>query len=156
MKTNLNFKVDTPTKNGRIYPRNLLEGELKRKIEKNNLLISKESESYLHNAIGVVKDSSILEDGSIKIEYDLLSQFKDLEKLELLLTTNGIGNVVREGAIDIVTELEISNLFFLPALQKFIKCEKCKNDFSLCENLNNAECKRKKLIKKNYLKIIYS
>ena len=110
MKTNLNFKVDTPTKNGRIYPRNLLEGELKRKIENNNLLISKESESYLHNAIGVVKDSSILEDGSIVIEYDLLSNFKDLEKLELPLTTNGIGNLVSEGAVDIVTELEISKI----------------------------------------------
>jgi hypothetical protein len=156
MKTNLNFKVDTPTKNGRIYPRNLLEGELKRKIENNNLLISKESESYLHNAIGVVNDSSIFEDGSIEIEYDLLSNFKDIEKLELLLTTNGIGNVVNEGAVDIVTELEISNLFFPPALLKFIKCEKCKNDFSLCDNFNNAECERKKLIKKNYLKIIYS
>jgi hypothetical protein len=156
MKTNLNFKVDTPTKNGRIYPRNLLEGELKRKIENNNLLISKESESYLHNAIGVVSDSSIFEDGSIEIEYDLLSNFKDLEKLELLLTTNGIGNVVNEGAVDLVTELEISNLFFPPALLKFIKCEKCKNDFSLCDNFNNAECERKKLIKKNYLKIIYS
>ena len=156
MKTNLNFKVDTPTKNGRIYPRNLLEGELKRKIENNNLLISKESESYLHNAIGVVNDSSIFEDGSIEIEYDLLSNFKDLEKLELLLTTNGIGNVVNEGAVIIVTELEISNLFFPPALLKFIKCEKCKNDFSLCDNFNNAECERKKLIKKNYLKIIYS
>jgi hypothetical protein len=156
MKTNLNFKVDTPTKNGRIYPRNLLEGELKRKIENNNLLISKKSESYLHNAIGVVNDSSILEDGSIEIEYDLLSNFKDIEKLELLLTTNGIGNVVNEGAVDIVTELEISNLFFPPALLKFIKCEKCKNDFSLCDNFNNAECERKKLIKKNYLKIIYS
>ena len=156
MKTNLNFKVDTPTKNGRIYPRNLLEGELKRKIENNNLLISKESESYLHNAIGVVNDSSILKDGSIEIEYDLLSNFKDLEKLELLLTTNGIGNVVNEGAFVIVTELEISNLFFPPALLKFIKCEKCKNDFSLCDNFNNAECERKKLIKKNYLKIIYS
>jgi hypothetical protein len=47
MKTNLNFKIDTPPKNGRIYPRNLLEGELKRKIEKNNLLISKESESLI-------------------------------------------------------------------------------------------------------------
>jgi hypothetical protein len=156
MKTNLNFKVDTPTKNGRIYPRNLLEGELKRKIENNNLLISKESESYLHNAIGVVKDSSILEDGSIEIEYDLLSNFKDIEKLELLLTTNGIGNVVREGAVDIITELEISNLFFPPALLKFIKCEKCKNDFSLCENLNDGECERKKIIKNNYLKTIYS
>jgi hypothetical protein len=156
MKTNLNFKVDTPTKNGRIYPRNLLEGELKRKIENNNLLISKESESYLHNAIGVVKDSSILEDGSIEIEYDLLSNFKDIEKLELLLTTNGIGNVVREGAVDIITELEISNLFFPPALLKFIKCEKCKNDFSLCENLNEGECERKKIIKNNYLKTIYS
>ena len=156
MKTNLNFKVDTPTKNNRIYPRNLLEGELKRKIENNNLLISKESESYLHNAIGVVNDSSILEDGSIVIEYDLLSNFKDLEKLELPLTTNGIGNVVNEGAVDIVTELEISNLFFPPALLKFIECEKCKNDFSLCDNFNNTECERKKLIKKNYLKIIYS
>jgi len=156
MKTNLNFKVDTPTKNGRIYPRNLLESELKRKIENNNLLISKESESYLHNAIGVVKDSSILEDGSIVIEYDLLSNFKDIEKLELLLTTNGIGNVVREGAVDIITELEISNLFFPPALLKFIKCEKCKNDFSLCENLNDGECERKKIIKNNYLKTIYS
>ena len=156
MKTNLNFKVDTPTKNGRIYPRNLLEGELKRKIENNNLLISKESESYLHNAIGVVNDSSIIEDGSIEIEYDLLSNFKDLEKLELVLTTNGIGNVVNEGAVDVVTELEISNLFFPPALLKFIKCEKCKNDFSLCDNFNNAECERKKLIKNNYLKIIYS
>ena len=156
MKTNLNFKVDTPTKNDRIYPRNLLENELKRKIENNNLLISKESESYLHNAIGVVNDSSIFEDGSIEIEYDLLSNFKDLEKLELLLTTNGIGNVVNEGAVDIVTELEISNLFFPPALLKFIKCEKCKNDFSLCDNFNNAECERKKLIKNNYLKIIYS
>ena len=156
MKTNLNFKVDTPTKNGRIYPRNLLESELKRKIENNNLLISKESESYLHNAIGIVKDSTILEDGSIEIEYDLLSNFKDIEKLELLLTTNGIGNVIREGAVDIVTELEISNLFFPPALLKFIKCEKCKNDFSLCKNFNDAECERKKLIKKKYLKIIYS
>jgi hypothetical protein len=156
MKTNLNFKVDTLTKNGRIYPRNLLEGELKKKIEKNNLLISKESESYLHNAIGVVKDSSILEDGSIEVEYDLLSQFKDLEKLELLLTTNGIGNGIREGDVYRVTELEITNLFFPPAMLKFIKCEKCKNDFSLCENLNNSECERKKLIKKNYLKIIYS
>ena len=156
MKTNLNFKVDTPTKNGRIYPRNLLEGELKRKIENNNLLISKESESYLHNAIGVVNDSSVLEDGSIEIEYDLLSNFKDIEKLELPLTTNGIGNVVNEGGVDIVTELEISNLFFPPALLKFIECEKCKNDFSLCDNFNNAECERKKLIKKNYLKIIYS
>jgi hypothetical protein len=28
MQTNLNFKVDTPTKNVRIYPRNLLETEL--------------------------------------------------------------------------------------------------------------------------------
>ena len=156
MKTNLNFKVDTPTKNRRIYPRNLLEGELKRKIEKNNLLISKESESCLHNAIGIAKDSSILEDGSIEIEYDLLSKFKDLEKLELLLTTNGIGNGVREGNIYMVTELEITNLFFPPAMLKFIKCEKCKNDFSLCENLNDAECERKKLIKKNYLKIVYS
>ena len=156
MKTNLNFKVDTPTKYGRIYPRNLLEGELKRKIENNNLLISKESESFLHNAIGVVNDSSILEDGSIEVEYDLLSNFKDLEKLELPLTTNGIGNVVNEGAVDIVTELEISNLFFLPAPLKFIKCEKCKNDFSLCDNFNDAECERKKLIKKNYLKIVYS
>ena len=156
MKTNLNFKVDTPTKNDRIYPRNLLESELKRKIENNNLLISKESESSFHNAIGVVKDSSILEDGSIKIEYDLLSKFKDLEKLELLLTTNGIGNGVREGDIYMVTELEITNLFFPPAMLKFIKCEKCKNDFSLCENLNDAECERKKLIKKKYLKIIYS
>ena len=156
MKTNLNFKVDTPTKNGRIYPRNLLKDELKRKIENNNLLISKESESYLHNAIGVVNDSSILEDGSIVIEYDLLFNFKDLEKLELPLTTNGIGNVVNEGAVDIVTELEISNLFFPPALPKFIKCEKCKNDFSLCKNFNDSECERKKLIKENYLKIIYS
>jgi hypothetical protein len=156
MKTNLNFKVDTPTKNDRIYPRNLLESELKRKIENNNLLISKESESFLHNAIGVVNDSSILEDGSIEIEYDLLYKFKDLEKLELLLTTNGIGNGVREGDIYMVTELEITNLFFPPAMLKFIKCEKCKNDFSLCENFNDAKCKRKKLIKKKYLKIIYS
>ena len=156
MKTNLNFKVDTPTKNGRIYPRNILENELKRKIEKNNLIISKESESYFHNAIGVVKDSSILEDGSIKIEYDLLSKFKDLEKLELLLTTNGIGNGVREGDIYMVTELEITNLFFPPAMLKFIKCEKCRNDFLLCENFNDAKCERKKLIKKKYLNIIYS
>ena len=155
MKTNLNFKVDTPTKNDRIYPRNLLESELKRKIENNNLLISKESESFLHNDIGVVNDSSILEDGSIEIEYDLLYKFKDLEKLELLLTTNGIGNGIREGDIYMVTELEITNLFFPPAMLEFIKCEKCKNDFSLCENLNDAECERKKLIKKKYLKIIY-
>ena len=104
MKTNLNFKVDTPTKNGRIYPRNLLEGELKRKIENNNLLISKESESYLHNAIGVVNDSSILEDGSIEIEYDLLYKFKDLEKLELLLTTNGIGNVVNDDGLRVIVK----------------------------------------------------
>ena len=55
-----------------------------------------------------------------------------------------------------VTELEITNLFFPPAMLKFIKCEKCKNDFSLCDNFNNAECERKKLIKNNYLKIIYS
>jgi uncharacterized protein YkvS len=156
MKTNLNFKVDTPTKNGRIYPRKLLEDELKRKIKKNNLIISKESQSYPHNVIGIVKKSLILEDGSIMIDYDLLSQFKDLEKLELLLSTNGIGNVAKEGAAEIVTELEISNLFFPPALPKFIKCEKCKNYFSLCENFNDAECERKKIIQENYIKIIYS
>ena len=156
MKTNLNFKVDSPTKHGRIYPRNLLENEFQRKIEKNKLLISKESDVCLKNIIGVVKDSSIFEDGSIKIEYDLLSQFKDLEKLELLLTINGIGDMVKEGNFYKVTELEINNLFFTPAVPKFIECEKCKNDFTLCKNFKDEECERKKLIKNNYLKIIYS
>jgi len=54
------------------------------------------------------------------------------------------------------TKLAINNLFFPPALKAYIKCEKCKNDFSLCNNFNEEECERKKLIQQNYTRIIYS
>ncbi len=156
METTLNFKVDRPDDNGQIYPRKLLENELKRKTSKKILFITKDVELNPSNIIGIVKESSIFADGTIKIDYDLFPQFKDLEKLGLLLTTNGTGDMVKDGKFYRTTGLVINNLFFPPALNGYIKCEKCKNDFSLCNNFNEEECERKKLIQQNYTKIIYS
>ena len=156
METYLNFKVDRPDHNGQIYPRKLLENELKRKTSKIILFITKDVELNHSNIIGIVKESSIFADGTIKIEYDLFPEFKDLEKLGLLLTTNGIGDMVKDGKFYRTTGLVINNLFFPPALKGYIKCEKCKNVFSLCNNFNEEECERKKLIQQNYTKIIYS
>ena len=156
METNLNFKFNLPDNNAQIYPRNLLEDELKRKISENILFITMDVDLNHSNIIGIVKDSSILKDGTVKIEYDLFPQFKNLGKLGLLLTANGIGDRVKDGKFYRITELTINNLFFPPALKGYIFCEKCKNDFSLCSNFNEEECERKKLIQQNYTKIIYS
>jgi hypothetical protein len=156
LETTLNFKVDRPDDNGQIYPRKLLENELKRKTSKKILFITKDVELHHSNIIGIVKESSIFADGTIKIDYDLFPQFKDLEKLGLLLTTNGTGDMVKDGKFYRTTGLAINNLFFPPALKKYIKCEKCKNDFSLSNNFNEEECEKKKLIQQNYTKTIYS
>ena len=79
-----------------------------------------------------------------------------MEKLGLLLTANSIGDRVKDGKFYRITELTINNLFFPPALKGYITCEKCKNDFLLCNNFNEEKCERKKLIRQKYTKIIYS
>ena len=63
METNLNFKFNLPDNNAQIYPRNLLENELKRKIFKNILFITMDVDLNHSNIIGVVNNSSILKDG---------------------------------------------------------------------------------------------
>jgi hypothetical protein len=85
----------------------LLENELKRKISENILFITMDVDLNHSNIIGIVKDSSILKDGTVKIEYDLFPQFKDLGKLGLLLTANGIGDRVKDGKFYRITELTI-------------------------------------------------
>ena len=122
METNLNFEFDKPCDNAQIYPRKLLENELKRRTSENILFITKDVDLNPSNIIGVVKEISILENGTVNIVYELFPQFKNLEKLGLLLTSNSIGHMIKDGEFYRITELEINNLFFPPALKDYTKC----------------------------------
>ena len=159
MKTNLNFKVDTVVK-GIIYPRELIEEELKKKIESKNLFVTKDS-YYLFNrcrrvsnVIGLVKGFSIDEDGLVCVDFDLLPELSKLEKCSLPLTVSCEGRLKRCGIYSRVSCFRLVNMFFPPALSGFTECEKCNTDFSVCENYNEGECLRKKRIKQSYMKIV--
>ena len=111
MKLKLNFKVNKPTLNKRIYSKEIIIREFDKAIEKDLPIVLECNNNFevdLNNIAGFVKSYNILEDDSIEVEINIINtpSGKILQKLcedfsELKLSTLGIGNLKENMNINI-------------------------------------------------------
>jgi len=96
MKVKLNFKVDTPTVNGHIYPKEVLKKAFDEKFSKNDVFVldrhnpchTYDGKINLDNVIAVAKKYEILSNSEILIDIKPLKEDIDFE-----ITTSGFGRI---------------------------------------------------------------
>lgn len=119
IKAKLNIQVNTPTPNGRIYPRNVLKKAFKERLDRKNPLYVCNRRGFdatkadVDSIIGKVIDYEI-EENDISIDIHLFESYKDiLEKKEIELCMNGLASI-EEDHITIKDDLMISHLYVTP------------------------------------------
>ena len=116
LKLKLNFKIDEPTENGRIYSKEVLKNSIDERLKENKLFVTKECPKdfvvYSKEIIGIVKSYEILEDNSVVFEVKSTSSFLSEEfKNNVELTTYGFCDTVLENVY--VKDIKLISLFLV-------------------------------------------
>lgn len=110
MKVKLNFKVDTPTVNGHIYPKEVLKKAFDEKLSKNDVFVldrHTEEKIDLNNVVAVAKKYKILSNSEILIDIKPLKEDIDFE-----ITTSGFGRIDEKTKI-INDDYKLSHFFIV-------------------------------------------
>jgi hypothetical protein len=102
MKVKLNFKVDTPTVNGHIYPRDVLKKAFDERFSKGNVFVTSDGsfEIDFHKIIGEAESYEIKPNNDIIINLKLLNlKNKIIDKSKFELTSSGMGNLDENNTI---------------------------------------------------------
>lgn len=119
--------LDTPNKNGRIYPREVMKRELRkyRKVfikENRALIVSKQPESTtvnIQDVIGVVNKATIRRN-KVVVEVEFLKQIPNAAVIEagikegkLFLRTSGVGSMIKQkdGTYKVSDDYELIGCF---------------------------------------------
>jgi hypothetical protein len=112
MKVKFNFKADTPTANGYIYPKEVLKKALDERISKGNFFVYQSESLNIENIFAEVKSYKIKPTSEILVDVKLLDTpiAKQFENEKIELTTFGVG-ILEDDKKTISKDFKISHLF---------------------------------------------
>jgi hypothetical protein len=124
MKIKLNFKPDKPTINKRIYPRDILLNAIDDLLKKGSILIAENWYSLKslnkNNMCGYTSSYEIRNDDTIIFDVNIIRKNDIYEPLILINMMFVSTDCIIEFSHNIVTSVELTNLFFTSAATKDI------------------------------------
>lgn len=118
MEITLNFKVDEPTVNGRVYPKELFESAMNRRMQDDKTMplygIGYDAtKPLLKDIIGVVKSYNIKEDGTITAEVKptIDEEMFNLMMSQCIVTSSAIGDFNED---KVMTEVNFRAFYLAP------------------------------------------